>query len=200
MAEHLSIMGVPQEEQPTVLEKLFQVLRVARPLRIINVVIADITACLLGGFRDDATVHRLITEGPEGPDLQLKINYQHESCFELLPLRDVDYHPNTSDRITWGSFDTGRLRFVPATRSSIESLQKVRLDSMGEATIKQNPTCRICTDELAEGGLVDQLIVRLPCAHYYHVHCIVQWLEVNHVCPLCRYAMPTVEEGEPSNS
>ncbi|XP_004306342.1 PREDICTED: E3 ubiquitin ligase BIG BROTHER-related-like [Fragaria vesca subsp. vesca] len=181
----------------TVLGRLFQVVQVARPLRLVNVVIADITACLLGGFRDDATVHRLIMECS---DLQLKMDYQHESGFELLPLRDVDYHPNTSDRITWGSFDTGRLRFVPATRSSIESLQKVRLDSLGEATIKQNPTCSICKDEFAQEGRVDQLIFRLPCAHCYHVHCIVQWPEVNHVCPLCRYAMPTVEEGEPSSS
>ncbi|KAK9925273.1 hypothetical protein M0R45_033602 [Rubus argutus] len=56
MARHLSIMGIPQEEQPIILEKLFQAIQVALPLRRILMLIADITARLLGSFDDHDTM------------------------------------------------------------------------------------------------------------------------------------------------
>lgn len=65
--------------------------------------------------------------------------------------------------------------------------------------------CAICRERLdhfaVEQGSTDHqlMIARLPCLHLYHGGCIVQWLESSHLCPLCRYQMPTVEvEVEPS--
>ncbi|PRQ32021.1 putative transcription factor C2H2 family [Rosa chinensis] len=51
-----------------------------------------------------------------------------------------------------------------------------------------------------QGG-ADELITQLPYAHQYHVDCIIKWLQMSHMCPLCRYPMPSVEKGQlPSNS
>ena len=75
------------------------------------------------------------------------------------------------DTILQESFEALTLGFTPATRSSIESLPKLRLDSLEQATMEQISTCSICKDEFAEGG-VDRLISLLPCAHYFHADCM----------------------------
>lgn len=66
-------------------------------------------------------------------------------------------------------------RPVPAARSSVAGLEKVKL--------KPKETCTICL-----GGLIKA--TRLPCGHVFHERCIVKWLKRNHVCPLCRFELP----------
>ncbi|XP_061999267.1 uncharacterized protein LOC133716591 [Rosa rugosa] len=91
-------------------------------------------------------------------------------------------------------------KLIPATESSIEGLEKVRLDSLEDA-VRQMP-CSICMEGLdhfdaaEEGADHPPMIARLPCAHTFHADCIVQWLKTNYRCPLCR--SPIVEAGEPS--
>lgn len=90
---------------------------------------------------------------------------------------------------------------IPATKSSIERLEKVRLENL-EATIRST-RCVICNeglDRFDDGVEEDQLMItRLPCLYLYHGDCIVQWLETSNLCPLCRYPMPFTEEAdEPS--
>ncbi|KAK9925275.1 hypothetical protein M0R45_033604 [Rubus argutus] len=171
MSSYISAVGVPREEHPPILEKLFQVIEAAVPERRIMVLMADVTVRFFGST--------------------------DEMCSEVYVLHDIDYH-GINDMVTWESFETQRISFVPATRSSIESLNKVILDSLEEATIKQNSPCAICMDDFAQGG-VDQLITPLPCAHHYHLDCIIPWLKTSHMCPMCRYPMPRVEEAGPSN-
>ncbi|GMY08072.1 NEP1-interacting protein-like 1 [Fagus crenata] len=90
------------------------------------------------------------------------------------------------DAVTLESMETFEARPIPATKSSIEALEKVRLQpqsvsvSVGE--------CIICLQEFATGLEV----TRMPCSHVYHGDCIVKWLETSHHCPLCRYTMPHV--------
>ena len=104
--------------------------------------------------------------------------------------------------------ESRRHYFTPATKSSIEGLEKVTLDSADDAATSF--TCDICLE-----GLLDQLKIdveeekennhrenskarsttktaRLPCSHIYHETCIVRWLQISHLCPLCRYQMPIV--------
>ncbi|CDY20211.1 BnaC09g30280D [Brassica napus] len=38
-------------------------------------------------------------------------------------------------------------------------------------------------------------IVTLECSHEFDDKCIVEWFKVNHVCPLCRFALPCEDDG-----
>ena len=71
----------------------------------------------------------------------------------------------------------------PATKSSIEALKIVKID--GSCT--SNDQCSICLDDFCDGSEV----MVMPCLHICHKDCILKWLETSHLCPLCRYLMPT---------
>lgn len=165
--------------------------------------IAEVTVRLLGSFDDHDFIDNCVRISPNF-DFPIKFGDGSEMRLETYTVGEVDYHRTRgpiNDGLTLESFEIQWVRFVPATRSAIESLQNVRLDSLEEATLEWNPSCSMCKDEFADpqgGG--DQLVIPLPCAHHYHVDCIIHWLETSHLCPLCRYALPTVEEGQPSKS
>lgn len=72
--------------------------------------------------------------------------------------------------------------FVPATKSSIDKLERVRV----EASSPPGFCCSIC---ISETGLGSEGL-RMPCLHLYHENCIVEWLETSRFCPLCRFSMP----------
>uniref|UniRef100_A0A0A8Y3I5 RING-type domain-containing protein n=1 Tax=Arundo donax TaxID=35708 RepID=A0A0A8Y3I5_ARUDO len=36
----------------------------------------------------------------------------------------------------------------------------------------------------------------MPCSHGFHERCIMGWLRVSRLCPLCRFALPAEEETE----
>nr|XP_011463700.1 PREDICTED: uncharacterized protein LOC105351376 [Fragaria vesca subsp. vesca] len=194
MATELLVLGVPQEEQRTIIQKLYDVVQVLRPERRIVVFIAELTIRFLGSFHDLDTL--LTVMDPISFTIP---SGEVDGCFEIR-LSGFDYHGVTDTGVLQESFEAHTVKFVPATRSSIESLKIVRLDSLEQVATKQISVCSICKDEFAEGS-GDQLITLLPCAHHFHADCISQWLERSHLCPLCRYALPTVEDhGEPSNS
>jgi hypothetical protein len=71
-----------------------------------------------------------------------------------------------------------RCKPKPATKSSIENLEKATLLL----------SCAICWEGLAVAS-VHESLARLPCSHLYHGDCIARWLEMSHMCPLCRYQM-----------
>ncbi|PON93557.1 43kDa postsynaptic protein [Trema orientale] len=79
---------------------------------------------------------------------------------------------------------------IPASKSSIETLEEAKGDdhdqSLGTKTTVEHDQCSVCLEKLS----FDE-VVRMPCSHIYHKNCIVRWLETSHMCPLCRYAMPT---------
>ncbi|KAJ6289188.1 hypothetical protein OIU76_025067 [Salix suchowensis] len=73
-------------------------------------------------------------------------------------------------------------RPVPATKSSIDALERVVFDVSAASA----SDCAVCMEEISAGSEA----IRMPCSHVYHSDCIVQWLQTSHLCPLCRYHMP----------
>ncbi|CAK7344099.1 unnamed protein product [Dovyalis caffra] len=72
-------------------------------------------------------------------------------------------------------------RPIPATKSSIDALERTVFDGLGSAR-----DCTVCMEEIEAGSEA----IRMPCWHVYHSGCIVQWLRTSHLCPLCPYHMP----------
>ncbi|KAL6332420.1 hypothetical protein AAG906_004998 [Vitis piasezkii] len=73
------------------------------------------------------------------------------------------------------------IKTVPATKSSIDKLERVGVD------LSQD--CSICLESMPIGLQV----VRMPCSHVFHGDCIVKWLERSCHCPVCRFQMPCVD-------
>jgi hypothetical protein len=72
---------------------------------------------------------------------------------------------------------------VPASESSIEALEKVDVEE------GRGETCSICLEELIGGAAA----ARMPCLHLFDQTCIVNWLNRNNFCPLCRFKLPARE-------
>jgi hypothetical protein len=80
-------------------------------------------------------------------------------------------------------FDDRVCGLVPASELSIEALEKVEVE---EGT---GETCSICLEELIGGAVA----ARMPCLHLFDQNCIVNWLNRNNFCPLCRFKLPARE-------
>ncbi|KAL8091308.1 hypothetical protein AgCh_040416 [Apium graveolens] len=86
---------------------------------------------------------------------------------------------------------------LPTTTISLEpprlvtGLDKLTIDSypmtvLGESKRLPNPsdsTCAICLSEYQPN---DTLRTVPECNHYFHSHCIDEWLKLNATCPVCR--------------
>ncbi|XP_034693479.1 E3 ubiquitin-protein ligase AMFR-like [Vitis riparia] len=71
---------------------------------------------------------------------------------------------------------------IPATDISIKALKT--------ETILEGESCTICLEELSGGSKVTVM----PCSHVFHGSCIIRWLKQSHVCPICRFEMPTCSQ------
>lgn len=72
----------------------------------------------------------------------------------------------------------------PASQETIENLKEIDItEDMYEENEKGEkvaPTCAICTDEMKDKA------IELKCQHLYHRACIVKWIQIHNVCPVCR--------------
>ncbi|XP_049358685.1 E3 ubiquitin-protein ligase RING1-like [Solanum verrucosum] len=81
---------------------------------------------------------------------------------------------------------------IPTSNDAIEGLEKVKVETLnGDKSFGE--TCMICLGKLLTKDIVE--LTRMPCKHMFHGDCIIQWLEKNHVCPLCRFRMPIDKEN-----
>ncbi|KAK1628702.1 hypothetical protein QYE76_003017 [Lolium multiflorum] len=53
--------------------------------------------------------------------------------------------------------------------------------------------CMICIEDFEAG---DDLGV-MPCSHRFHQSCLLEWLGRSHLCPCCRYALPSEAQAPP---
>ncbi|KAF5199399.1 E3 ubiquitin-protein ligase ring1 [Thalictrum thalictroides] len=79
------------------------------------------------------------------------------------------------------TYEQNRYGSIPASRTSIEELKLKKF-----VKDESKDVCSICREEF----FVDMEVAEMPCLHIYHKPCIVQWLEIKNVCPLCRHEMP----------
>ncbi|KAE8714539.1 putative Winged-helix DNA-binding transcription factor family protein [Hibiscus syriacus] len=76
-------------------------------------------------------------------------------------------------------------KLVPATKESIKALKKVKLvEGYGDGI-----ECMICMEKLVRSKT--EVVTSMPCSHLFHGDCIERWLSTGHLCPLCRFPMPT---------
>jgi len=86
--------------------------------------------------------------------------------------------------------DPNRYGNPPASKSVIETLEKIivneeNLNEIGKEGSCEN--CSVCKDIFE----VNQLIVKIPCKHIFHEECIMPWLKERNSCPTCRFELPT---------
>ncbi|KAF8027806.1 hypothetical protein BT93_E0665 [Corymbia citriodora subsp. variegata] len=67
--------------------------------------------------------------------------------------------------------------------ATLESYPKAQIDDPGRAPRPNDNVCAICLSEYQP----KEMLRTIPgCAHYFHAHCVDQWLKRNASCPLCR--------------
>lgn len=125
-----------------------------------------------------------------------------EPCFEAFRVLTVslsvtavtyddghEHHHNVEEQVVERAKREAlnSIRMVPATKESIQALKELNDNEISlDTTIEQ---CSICLEKLSFEEKMK--VVETPCSHVYHKECIVRWLENCHMCPLCRYRMPT---------
>ncbi|XP_062204210.1 uncharacterized protein LOC133906353 [Phragmites australis] len=76
---------------------------------------------------------------------------------------------------------------IPASSKAIMGLQEVRA---GDARLQAE--CAVCLQDFD----AEDKLRAMPCSHAFHQDCILGWLRVKRVCPLCRHALPTQQQDD----
>eukprot|EP00824_Muranothrix_gubernata_P006410 TRINITY_DN18252_c0_g1_i1.p1 TRINITY_DN18252_c0_g1~~TRINITY_DN18252_c0_g1_i1.p1 ORF type:complete len:287 (-),score=41.71 TRINITY_DN18252_c0_g1_i1:49-816(-) len=69
---------------------------------------------------------------------------------------------------------------------------KVAVTNLVERTVTQTEAesgaeCAVCKEGFPSG----QSVREMPCHHFFHAECLLQWLKRHNSCPVCRYELPT---------
>ncbi|KAL1207869.1 E3 ubiquitin-protein ligase RING1-like [Cardamine amara subsp. amara] len=91
-------------------------------------------------------------------------------------------------RISFNETNTVGLR--PASKLAVCSLSRKIYNKTSDTVGEIDITCSICLEEFENG----RRIVTLPCGHDFDDGCIVEWFVSSHVCPLCRFELPSEDE------
>lgn len=72
----------------------------------------------------------------------------------------------------------------PAPEESLNNLKLIDVKEFSEFHKNEcNSLCSICQSDLID---TEDKICCLPCKHYFHNECVIQWLKIHGICPLCR--------------
>lgn len=86
--------------------------------------------------------------------------------------------------------DPNRYGTPPASKTAVEALPVVKI-SENDLRHDFSSECAVCKEDFEVGEETRQL----PCKHLYHHGCIMPWLKMHSSCPVCRFQMPTEDEG-----
>lgn len=78
----------------------------------------------------------------------------------------------------------------PAPRSLLRALKVIRYVKPNDPEAGAEDCCAICCCEYEAG----QPTIKLSCSHLFHKECIISWLKVDAVCPICKtHLLPSAE-------
>ncbi|KAF9678977.1 hypothetical protein SADUNF_Sadunf07G0092300 [Salix dunnii] len=156
--------------------------------KIIHIPVGDSPCHHINDFKDILTGMGIL--GIKRSEILFEIATKAHDCdsvFMAVIIRKTVYSEirlhNEEDDIARAERESMEVeaRPFPATKSSIDALERVVFDVSASAS-----DCTVCMEEISAGSEA----IRMPCSHVYHSDCIVQWLQISHLCPLCRYHMP----------
>ena len=75
----------------------------------------------------------------------------------------------------------------PASKDSINKLEHFIVDEIKLKGFGVENSCAVCKEEFEIG----QNLILMPCKHYFHIDCLLPWLNERNSCPVCRFELPT---------
>lgn len=88
------------------------------------------------------------------------------------------------ERALMASREQAERLFKPVVRATESSIKKLEDVIVGD---RERGPCPVCLENFTVGSHV----TRMPCSHTFHRTCILSWLNKSHVCPLCRFQLPS---------
>lgn len=82
-----------------------------------------------------------------------------------------------------------QLSVIGPEPASEEQLNRLPLASFRPQCFEGSQQCSVCLEAFDVGDM----ITTLPCSHYYHNTCIIQWLQQCGTCPVCRQSLTTAD-------
>ncbi|KAG1710755.1 hypothetical protein DVH05_013480 [Phytophthora capsici] len=80
---------------------------------------------------------------------------------------------------------------------AVLSLEDVVVDSHSNLLdvegVSSSECCSICLGEWDDEECVGMNVVKLPCMHAFHEECLLEWLQANTHCPMCREEPTTAD-------
>lgn len=120
------------------------------------------------------------------PQERIVLIERTNSYFE--DLITLDYENDEIERIVNYLLlhDQNKYGSPPASKEIVNKLK----EEMITKVLGSENVCSVCKEEFEVGNV----ILTLPCKHYFHKECISPWLTAHNSCPSCRFELPTDDE------